>query len=142
MRPFDRQAARPGGSGPWLVTFCCFRPGRTYGSQAVSTRVNTTRRGVQGVHKGEGVVQNPEWVAWFYKQQQVQAEAKAAGDYSLMTRWGALDEDKARERGPVDLEPEGPEEYDCPGCEGKRMRPTEQGRALVAFILRHGPKGL
>jgi Zn finger protein HypA/HybF involved in hydrogenase expression len=63
---------------------------------------------------GNGWVANEEWAKWYAAGQPAGQEPR---DYSQ----------------PDTL---APEEYLCPECEGDRVRLTEAGRALAAFIRR------
>lgn len=82
---------------------------------------------------GEGMVQDPEWAAWFdeygdtqYRLRQ-KAEAKGGGRDSL------TDEERERLTEAEDAMPptSRPEEVECPSCLGHGKIPTEKGEEVL-----------
>lgn len=68
---------------------------------------------------GTGSVANPAWLDWMQAGQPVGKEPR---DYPA---------GPGRPAGPLQ-----PEQVTCPDCEGRRVRPTAAGRAILRFMDR------
>lgn len=78
--------------------------------------------------KGDGVIEDEAWRQW-HDEEKTMREAWEAGHPGQS--WFDSAEYEAHEA------PDGPEEFECPQCNGHGSAPTATGEALLRFIRAH-----
>lgn len=84
-----------------------------------------------GPCQGVGIVEEPEWAAWWKRYKTARDAWEAAHPHG---RWYDSPEEKALD----DVRPRTPaEEIDCPACHGTGKTPTAAGQAILSFLVNH-----
>jgi uncharacterized protein YbaR (Trm112 family) len=83
--------------------------------------------------KGNKFIENLEWQEYNNKEMELIKKYENQGFEPYMY-WPLVDKEM-KELGY--FEPEGPEEYPCPECEGRGTVLTEEGKQLISFIRKY-----